>query len=310
MKGTIFGGAGFIGSSIVSLLDDIEWVAVDDLSLGTFTNIRNPSAKKVRGDISDPKSVDSILKDSPDYVMMMNGLSSNPHYYPDPRRGYQTMLMGALNVFDACRRYDIKKVIYAATSSVYGNTNVNDQRENINISPPNFYSCAKRGVEDAARIYAEEYGIYSVGFRYFSVYGYPERHKGIYANIVTQFIWDMIKSKKPVIYGNGNQTRDFIFINDIVEANRLAVMKRLRGAYIMNVGTGVNHSFNDVIALINKHLGTMIKPEYTPNQIHNYIFDTLADTKKAEELLGFKAKTPLDEGIKKTLAFYKQGGLT
>ena len=151
-----------------------------------------------------------------------------------------------------------------------------------------------------------EYSIDSVGFRYFSVYGYPERHKGVYANIVTQFIWDMMEGKRPVIYGDGNQTRDFTFIKDIVEANRLAIRKKLKGANVLNIGTGINHSFNDIVDLINKHMGTSIKPEYTPNQIHNYIFDTLADVKKAEEVLGFKAKTSLDEGIKKTIEFYMQ----
>jgi len=305
MEGIIFGGGGFIGSSIVSTLTDIDWIAVDDLSLGRFENIMNPNSENVRGDISDRKGVEKLIKDSPDFVMMMNGLSSNPLYHPDPRRGYETMLGGALNVFDACRRWDVKRVIYASSSSIYGNTPAGEQVETANVTPPNFYSCAKLAVENAAKVYSEAYGIATVGFRYFSVYGYPERHKGRYANVITQFIWEMLEGKSPLIYGDGEQTRDAVFISDVVEANRLAIEKDLKGANVFNIGTAVQTSFNRFVELINTKSGTGIKPRYTENPIHNYVFDTKADTRLARKVLGFEAKVGIEEGINKTVDYYK-----
>ncbi len=306
MKGLIFGGGGFIGSATISALTDVEWTAADDLSLGNFDNIENPDAETVRGDVSNKEFVGRLLKKKPDFVMMANGLSSNPMYYPDPRRGYETMLAGALNVFDACRRFGVGKVIYASTSSVYGRLPPDRQSEDSKVEPPNFYACAKRAVEDAARVYAEKYGISSVGFRYFSVYGFPERHKGEYANVITQFIWAMLDGKRPVIYGDGEQTRDAVFISDAVKANRLAIEKRVKGAQVLNVGTGRQTSFNRYVELINEALGTGIEPKHVENPVHNYVRDTRADTKLAKKVLGFEAGVGIEEGIGKIIAHYKR----
>ncbi len=306
MKGVIFGGAGFIGSATVSSLPDIDWTVVDDLSLGSFKNIEKSETTNIKGDISDRRLVDKLLKKKPGFVIMVNGLSSNPMYYPDPHRGFETVLTGALNVFDACRRFGIDKVVYASTSSIYGGTHHKEQHETANVKPPNFYACAKRAVEDVARIYADKYGINSVGFRYFSVYGYPERHKGEYANVISQFIWAMMEGKQPIVYGDGAQTRDATFISDVVEANKMAIEKDVKGAKVINVGTGKQTSFNRYVKLINEDLGTDIEAKYVKNPVHNYVYATKADVKRAKRLLGFKAKVGIKEGIRKTVDYYKK----
>jgi UDP-glucose 4-epimerase len=196
--------------------------------------------------------------------------------------------------------------VYASTSSLYGNTDAWAQEETAQITPPNFYAAAKRAVEDAAKIYADTYGMTTIGLRNFSVFGYPERHKGEYANIITQFIWKMMKGESPLLYGDGKQTRDFTFVDDIARGIQCALDADLHGGFVFNLGTGIDTSFNEVVDLINLHLGMAIKPLYTPNQIHNYIFTTRAQVARAETLLGWKAETSLEEGIRKTIAYYKK----
>jgi UDP-glucose 4-epimerase len=303
MKGVIFGGAGFVGSNLVNTLRDIDWVVVDDLSLGVRENITGKHTF-IEGSIADDLAVRQALREGADFVMLMNGLSSNPMYYPDPRKGVQSVVMGALNVFDTCRKLDISQVIYASTSSLYGKVAEDEQVEGRYLEPPNFYSAARRCVEDYSRLYWADYGISSVGWRYFSIYGENEAHKGKYANCLTQFVWDMLKGKQPAIYGNGEQTRDFIHVSDIVKANKLAIDLKPEGANVYNVGTGVSHSFNDVITEVNKHLPKKVDPLYVKNQIHNYVFKTKADVTKIAEELGFKADVTFEEGVKRTVKHY------
>jgi UDP-glucose 4-epimerase len=157
--------------------------------------------------------------------------------------------------------------------------------------------------EGIARIYTELYGMNLVGLRYFSVYGPHEQHKGKYANNISQFLWEMAKGARPVIYGDGSQTRDFTFIDDVVEANILAMRSKLRGE-IINIGTGVSYSFNSIIEKLNGAMGTTIAPKYVKNPLKNYVAHTLADTSKAEKLIGFRANVSLDEGIKRTVKYY------
>ncbi|RLG22587.1 hypothetical protein DRN72_01520 [Methanosarcinales archaeon] len=149
----------------------------------------------------------------------------------------------------------------------------------------------------------------SAGLRFFSVYGENELHKGKYANIVSQFIWTMLEGKSPVIYGDGTQTRDFIYVGDVVRfvellIKRIKKIKKANRSYIFNVGTGKNHSFNDVVSLINDVLGTDIKPIYVENPIKNYVYHTLADMSHSEEIVGFKPRVSLKEGIEKLISHY------
>ena len=171
------------------------------------------------------------------------------------------------------------------------------------VKPGSFYEYSFYVREQAAELYAELYGLRVVGLRYFSVYGPHEEYKGRYANNISQFLWDMLKGKGPVLYGDGMQTRDFTYIDDVVEANILAMRSGLKGE-VINVGTGVETTFNEIIKLLNAELGTNIEPTYIPNPIKNYVYRTQADTSKAYRLLKFKARTKLRAGIKRTTEFY------
>ena len=163
-----------------------------------------------------------------------------------------------------------------------------------------FYTECRYAIERLAKLYNSLFGVKSVGLRFFSIYGPKEEFKKQYANIVSQFLWAMKRDESPVIFGDGTQTRDFTHVYDVVEALILAWKKDFE-CEIFNVGTGVAHSFNEIVEILNRLLGKNIKPIYKPNPIKNYVYHTLADTSKAEKMLGFKAKISLEEGLRMLL---------
>jgi UDP-glucose 4-epimerase len=201
----------------------------------------------------------------------------------------------AIAIFEYARKNQCK-IVYASTSSIY-NRNPIPYKEDMPIHVTDYYTECRYAIERLARLYYDLYNVKSIGLRLFSVYGPREEHKGKYANIVSQFLWAMLKDQSPIIYGDGSQTRDFIYVSDVVNAFILAMFSNI-DCDIFNVGTGKNYSFNEVINLLNKYLGKDIKPIYKPNPIKNYVYHTLADTTKAEKILGFKAKISLEEGIR------------
>jgi len=200
-----------------------------------------------------------------------------------------------ITIFEYARKNQCK-IIYASTSSIY-NRNSLPYKEDMPIHVTDYYTECRYAIERLAKLYYDLYNVKSIGLRLFSVYGPREEHKGKYANIISQFLWSMMNNQRPVIYGDGNQTRDFIYVSDVVNAFILAMFSNI-DYDVFNVGTGKNYSFNEVIKIINKLLNKDIKPIYKPNTIKNYVYHTLADITKAEKILGFKAKISLEEGIK------------
>jgi len=301
----VTGGAGFIGCNIVrKLLKNGHQVTIlDDMSLGKRENLEGLPRKKMRrveGNVRDASVVEDLTKGI-DGIFHDAGRSSAPMFSPDPREGIEINLNGFLNVIEAARRNDIP-LVYASTSSLYSKSEP-PHMEGLSVTPGSFYEYSFYMREAVGRLYSELYGVSVVGLRYFSVYGPHEEHKGKYANNISQFMWDLMKGKSPVIYGDGTQTRDFIFVEDVVEANLLAMNAGLKGE-VINVGTGASTSFNEVVGLLNKELGTGIRPTYVPNPIKNYVRHTQADTTKAQRLLNFRAQVPLNEGIKRTKEYY------
>jgi len=201
---------------------------------------------------------------------------------------------GFISVLETARRSGAR-LVYASSSSLYSGL-LPPHREDMTITVTDYYTEARLAMERLAELYHRLYGVGSAGMRFFSVYGPREESKKQYANMVSQFLWQMRRGEVPVIYGDGSQTRDFTHVHDVVRALRLAMASEYQG--ILNVGTGRACSFNEVIGMINAQLGTDIKQNYIENPIKNYVRDTLADTSKCREALGFQARISLEEGIR------------
>jgi UDP-glucose 4-epimerase len=355
----VTGGAGFIGSNLSNALPNItyedrrgetlkdganlenyydngnrtpnnngnignnnEVIALDDLSLGTPSNL-SKRVKFVNGSVMNYELV-LELGERCDYIFHQAAFSSSPMFVDDPRRGVDVNVMGFMNVMESAKRNKVKKVIYASSSSLYNGLRT-PFRESANIIPRTFYESSFYCREMIARTYNLEHGVDSIGLRYFSVYGPNEKHKGRFANNISQFIWDLLEKKSPVIFGNGSQTRDFTFVDDVVQANILAMGKNqlegsavdidnnkdseyrkkknaCRGSSIYNIGTGKQTSFNTVIEIINKQLGINIRPTYVDNPINNYVQHTMADISLAGLELGYEPKwINVEDGIKHLL---------
>jgi len=291
LKIIVTGGCGFIGSNLVERLvkDGYSVVVFDNLHTGNLENIKGLDVEFFNESYS--KLTDLVSE--ADVVFHLGIPSSSPMYKENPRLVGEA-INDAIEIFEYAKKTGCK-VVYASSSSIY-NGNKIPYREDMPIYVTDFYTECRYAIERLAKLYNILYGVKSVGLRFFSIYGPKERYKGRYANIVSQFLWAMQKDEPPIIFGDGTQTRDFTHVYDVVDALILAWKKNFE-CEIFNVGTGVAHSFNEVVELINKILGKNIKPVYKPNPIKNYVYHTLADTTKAEKMLGFKAKISLEEGL-------------
>lgn len=292
MKAIVTGGCGFIGSNLVEYLDKNGWevTVFDNLSLGTLDNIRNMNVKCYTCGYEQMIN----LAPEADVVFHLGMPSSSPMYKEDPSLVGKT-INDAITIFEYARKKKCS-IIYASTSSIY-NGNPTPYREDMPIYVTDYYTECRYAIERIAKLYNTLYDVKSVGLRLFSVYGPKEKHKGKYANLVSQFLWSIMKDEPPIIYGDGTQTRDFIHVYDVVKAFILAYEGNFT-CEIFNVGTGISHTINEVVEIINKLLRKNIKPKYIPNPVKNYVHHTLADTTKAEKTLGFKAKIQLEEGIR------------
>ena len=295
LRVVVTGGCGFIGSNLV------ERLVKDGFSVAVFDNLHTGSLKNIEGlDVeffNEPYSKLAEIVPEAEVVFHLGIPSSSPMYKRNPKLVGEA-INDAIEVFEYAKKSGCK-VVYASSSSIYNGNQV-PYREDMPVYVTDYYTECRYAIERMAKLYNILFGVKSVGLRFFSIYGPKEEFKKQYANIVSQFLWSMRRDEPPVIFGDGTQTRDFTHVYDVVDALLLAWKKDFE-CEIFNVGTGVAHSFNEVVDLLNKLLGKNIKPIYRPNPIKNYVYHTLADTTKAEKLLGFKAKISLEEGLRSLL---------
>lgn len=303
MKVLITGGAGFVGSNLAEeLAKDHEVTILDNFSLGIMENLAavKDKVKIVKGDVKDEETVKKVC--DVDFILHQAAASSSPMFKDDLKGSFSVNIDGFINLLNAARDNNVKRFIFASSSSIYGNI-PGLLKEDMGVVPPNFYSITKLTNEHLAKVFSQEYGLETVGFRYMSIYGPHEESKGIYANLVSQFLWAMKKGEPPVIYGDGSQTRDFTYVKDVVKANVLALesKKKFLGE-IFNVGTGSTITLNGLIEILNKVLNKDVKPKYVENPIKNYILTQQADLTKAKTMLGYDPKYSLEEGIRDGLS--------
>ncbi len=330
MKVLVTGGLGFIGSNIAERLvsDGHEVSVLDNMHTGSESNIESARReitvqKRNSGDIAS-------IGERFEAVLHQGVYSSSPMYKENPHLT-ATAIDEWISILEYARKTGCK-IVFASSSSLYNGNNP-PHREDMQIRVTDYYTEARYAMERLAKLYADLHGVSSVGLRYFSVYGPHERSKGKYANLITQFLWERKEEKRPLILGDGLQSRDFVYVDDVVEANMLALkweggngggheggagIGSARGesgraetgtaeagtAEIFNVGTGKGTDLNSVVALLNSKLGTDIEPRYEPNRIKNYVSYTLADTHKAQVKLGFASSVGVEEGVERLIRYY------
>ncbi len=301
LRAAVTGGAGFIGSNLVArlLIDGNDVVIIDNFSTGS-KEIARILGKRGATLMEGPSSLISDLTPV-DAVFHLGMPSSSPMYKRDPSL-LSNVVRDSIAVFEYARRTGAR-IVYASTSSLY-NGNEPPFSEDMQIFPTDFYTEGRYWLERLAKVYYDLYGVRSIGLRLFSVYGPNERAKGKFANIVSQMVWASLERRPFVIYGDGSQTRDFIFVSDVVEAFLLAYNSDIEYG-IYNVGTGKETSFNEIAELI-REAGLNLNVIYEDNPIKNYVYRTLANTSKAEEELGFRYKIELVEGLKRIVEAYSK----
>lgn len=299
MSVLVTGGAGFIGSNLVEELLAVgqEVVVLDDLSTGSRENLEGLAGSI---EVVQAGCVNLLDQDiSPSAIYHLGVPSSSPMYKSDPMLVGEA-IKGMIAVLELAKKSGCK-VVYASTSSLYSGQTP-PHREGMEVAVTDYYTEARLCMERMAELYKRLFGVDSVGTRFFSVYGPREGAKKQYANIITQFLWEMMEGRAPVIYGDGEQTRDFIYVKDVVRALILAMNADYHG--VLNVGTAESYSFNEVFEILKKKMNLDIEPVHVDNPIKNYVRHTLADTSKAEEVLGFQSQYSLQEGVEELIGHY------
>ncbi len=295
----VTGGAGFIGSNLVEVLSKNNRVSVvDNLHTGSFGNLKNGNKGNVKLIESDARKLDS-LNEKIECIFHLGFYSASPMYRENPHL-VSEVIDGMISVLETARKNDCS-VVFSSTSSIYNGVQP-PHREDIIPGVTDFYTEGRISAERMSQLYSDLYGLNISAMRFFSVYGYHEDSKGGYANLATQFMKNIMKDESPVIYGNGEQRRDFVFVTDVVEALLKAVDSNNFEVY--NVGFGKNYSLNELVSKINLILNKKVKAKYIEMPVKNYVMETLADPSKARDKLGFKAKVTLDEGLRLLSKYY------
>lgn len=310
MKGkevVVTGGAGFIGSNLVRVLAiENNVIVIDDLSTGNLYNIEDivddSKVVFVEGNITDLELLLDMFKNV-DYVFHEAAIPSVPRSVEDPVRSNFANTNGTLNVLVAARDAGVEKVVYASSSSAYGDTPVLPKKEDMKPSPMSPYAVSKLSGEYYCQVFSEVYGLSTASLRYFNVYGPQQDPLSDYAAVVPRFISRVLKGESPIIYGDGNQTRDFTFVRDAVDANILAMESKACGVF--NVAGGKRITINDLAQLVMKIIGADLDVIYEDSRPGD-IMDSLADISKAKDDLGYEPRFDLTKGLEETLAWFQK----
>ena len=296
----VTGGAGFIGSNLANhLAERNEVVAVDDLHLGTPENL-SADVEFVRRSVLD----DELPTTDVDVLFHLAAYSSYTLVEEAKREATRVNVEGFVNAVDQAREAGCDTVVYASTSSIYG-SRTDPSPEDMAVEARTCYEASKLARERYGEYFSNHYDLTCAGLRFFSVYqgyGGAEAHKGEYANTVAQFADDIASGERPVLYGDGTQTRDFTHVEDVVRGIELAAEERLDGIY--NLGTGESYSFNEMVEMINETLGTDVDPEYVENPLPVYVHDTMADPTRMREATGWEPTVDFAEGVRRVCAPY------
>jgi UDP-glucose 4-epimerase len=307
----VIGGAGFIGSHVVDqlLLEDVKEVIIyDNFVRGIRDNIENALKDarcrvfEVGGDILQTDILNAAAKQS-DMVIHLAALWLL-QCYDYPRAAFETNIRGTLNVLEACRDNNIERLVYSSSASVYGDAVEIPMTESHPFNNRTFYGATKIAGEAMARAFYARFGVKYIGLRYMNVYGPRQDYKGTYIAVIMKILDQLDQGKQPVVYGDGSQSYDFIYVEDAAEANVLGLKSDTVDQFY-NVGIGVKTSIKELTQVLLKLYGSNQSIKYEPAG-KTFVTNRIGSTEKAEAELGFRAATQLEKGLKKLIEWRKQ----
>ncbi len=312
----ITGGAGFIGSNLCEHFLNLgqNVICLDNFSTGHRHNLNdfmtNPNFKLIEGDIRNMSDCNLALQ-GVDYVLHQAALGSVPRSINDPITTNEVNVSGFLNVLVAARDAKVKRFVYAASSSTYGDSEEMPKVEDVIGKPLSPYAITKYVNELYAEIFSKTYGLETIGLRYFNVFGRRQDPKGAYAAVIPKFVMQLMNYESPVINGDGNYSRDFTYIDNVIQMNDLAISSNNTKAIntVYNTAFGERNTLNDLVGYLKKYLGEFdskiadVPIIYGENRVGD-IPHSLASIEKAKMILGYNPEYSLEEGLKEAVSWY------
>jgi len=303
MKALVTGGAGFIGSNLAHALlargDEVR--ILDNFSTGHRSNLEGIDADLVEGDLRSYERVAAAV-DSVEVVFHQGALPSVPRSIQDPLTSAAVSVEGTLNVLLAARDAGVRRVVFASSSSVYGNAPGMPRRESQPVAPLAPYAVSKLAAEQYCMVANRVYGVETVALRYFNVFGERQDPMSGYAAVIPKFIRLMLDGQRPTIFGDGETSRDFTHVENVIEANLAAAAEPAAAGRVMNIAIGSSHTLNELVGTLRRLLETDLEPEYAPPR-RGDVPESLADVSLAGELIGYEPNIAFEEGLQRTIAW-------
>jgi len=303
-KALVTGGAGFIGSNLVKLLLNKGWDVrvLDNFSTGNMLNLHDSDVEIIQGDICNPETAKSACRGI-NVVFHMAACVGRQRSIDNPQLDSTTNLIGTINILEGMLAHSVKRIIYSSSAAIFGELVTSSIDENHPQNADSPYGVSKLAAEKMILAYASIHDITGVCLRYFNIYGINQRFD-TYGNVIPIFAKKIYSNEKITIYGNGEQTRDFVNVKDIANANYLAATKAI-GTGVFNLGSGGSISINKLAKMMQKISGVKVGIQYAPTRPAD-VMRCKAQTTKAEKELNFKATVQLEDGLKEYLTWFKE----
>jgi UDP-glucose 4-epimerase len=282
---------------------------LDNFSTGRAENLRDAvnRIEVVEGDLRDEDAVERAVR-GVDFVLHQAALASVPRSIADPVSNNQVNVQGTLNLLVAAQRHRVKRVVYASSSSVYGDSEELPKVESMTPNPKSPYAVAKLAAEHYCRVFADLHGMTTVSLRYFNVFGPRQDPSSQYSAVIPIFVRCLLQGKSPTVYGDGEQSRDLTFISNIVNANLLACDANVSGGRVYNVACGGRYTINQVFDALEARIGSGLRPRFEAPRAGD-VKHSMADISRARRELGYEPGVGFEDGIDATVRWYQEAGL-
>jgi len=307
----VTGGAGFIGSHLAEALVQrgAHVRVLDNLSTGNIDNLESIRRRIdfVQGDVTDAATVGRLVE-GVDCIFHQAALPSVPRSVQAPLETHAACVTGTVTLLDAARRAGVRRLVYAASSSAYGDQPYSSKRETDRPAPLSPYGAAKLAAEFYCQAFTATYGFPTISLRYFNVFGPRQDPNSPYSAVIPRFVTALLSGRQPIIYGDGRQQRDFTYIANVVQANLRAAEADQVRCGVFNVATGRTTDLLTLIGMLNRVLRCNVAPLHEPPRAGD-VRDSMADITRARQLLGYEPQVDLEEGLRRTVQHYQHGSV-